>query len=68
MKRIKTLVKYARGVARTAKKKAKPAARRILKESIKLERLMEREAKKALATKKKPKRRKVKRKKAKRRK
>jgi len=65
MEKIKTLVKYARGVARTAKKKGKPLARKILTESIKLERLMEREAKKVLSDKKKPKR-KIKRKKAKR--
>lgn len=67
MEKIKTLVKYAKGIAITAKKRGKPMARKILSESIKLERLMEREAKKALSDKRNPKK-KVKRKKAKRRK
>ena len=61
MKKIRTLIKYARGIAKTAKKKAKPMVRKILDESIKLERMMEEEAKKVLRD-KKPKRKKAKRK------
>ena len=61
MKKIRTLIKYARGIAKTAKKKVKPMARKILDESIKLERMMEAEAKKVLRD-KKPKRKKAKRK------
>jgi anti-sigma factor ChrR (cupin superfamily) len=61
MKKIRTLIKYARGIASTAKKKAKPMARKILDESIKLERVMEAEAKKVLRD-NKPKRKKAKRK------
>ena len=64
MEKIKSLIKYAKGVVKTAKKKGKPLARKILDESIKLERLMEKEAKKALAGKKRvKKKRKVKRRK-----
>tara|TARA_Y100000034_G_scaffold107718_1_gene137540 strand:+ start:394 stop:624 length:231 start_codon:yes stop_codon:yes gene_type:complete len=75
MKKVKMFVRQARGIAKRAKKKAKPLARRILNESIKLERLMEREAKKVLVDKqkkvkkkKKTTRRKVRRKKVKRKK
>ncbi|MBS3143335.1 hypothetical protein J4446_00440 [Candidatus Woesearchaeota archaeon] len=61
MKKINTLVRYAKAVARAAKKKGKPMARKVLAESIKLERFMEAEAKKVLnsrkAAKKKSKRR-----------
>jgi len=49
--RIKTVVGYAREIARKSRKKAKPLARKILSESIKLERMMEEEAKKALSRK-----------------
>jgi hypothetical protein len=56
MKKIRNLVKYARGIAKVAKKKAKPMARKILNESIKLERMMEAEAKKMLSKKSKKKR------------
>ena len=54
--KIKTLVKYAKFVASKAKKKGKPLARKVLTESIKLERMMEAEAKKVLSKKKKRKR------------
>ena len=56
-KKIKILVKYSREIARRAKKKAKPVARKILSESIKLERIMEAEAKKVLSEKSRKKRR-----------
>jgi len=49
--RIKTVVGYAREIARKSRKKAKPLARKILSESIKRERMMEEEAKKALSRK-----------------
>jgi hypothetical protein len=55
--KIRTLVGYSRAIARKAKKKAKPLARKILSESIKLERIMESEAKKVLNEKSKKKRR-----------
>ena len=55
--KINSLVKYAKEIARKSKKKAKPVARKILSESIKLERIMEAEAKKMLNEKKKSKKR-----------
>ena len=54
--KVKTLVRYAKGVAKKAKKKGKPVARKILSESIKLERMIEGEAKKILSEKGKKKR------------
>ena len=61
MSKIKTLVRYAKSIASKAKKKGKPLARKILSESIKLERMMESKAKKVInkkTAKKKGKRRK----------
>ena len=54
--KVKTLVRYAKVVAKKAKKKGKPVARKILPESIKLERMIEGEAKKILREKGKKKR------------
>lgn len=54
--KVKTLVRYAKVVAKKAKKKGKPVARKILSESIKLERMIEGEAKKILSEKRKKKR------------
>ena len=51
LKRVKELKKYAKYVASKARAKAKPIARSILLESIKLERMLENEAKKALSEK-----------------
>jgi len=48
MSKIKAVVKYARDIVRKSRRKAKPLARKILSESIKLERMMEAEAKKRL--------------------
>jgi len=55
-KTVRSLVRYARAASKIARKKAKPTARRILNESIKLERMMESEAKKILGDKKKKRR------------
>ena len=60
LKKVKELKKYAKYIASKAKKSAKPLARKILSESVKLERMYENEAKKVLnkrrTTKKKSKR------------
>ena len=45
---IKRMANYARDIVRKSRRKAKPLARKILSESIKLERMMEAEAKKRL--------------------
>ena len=54
---IKRMANYARDIVRKSRRKAKPLARKILSESIKLERMMESEAKKVLSEKKKKRRR-----------
>ncbi|KKQ17617.1 MAG: hypothetical protein US31_C0017G0011 [Berkelbacteria bacterium GW2011_GWA1_36_9] len=53
LKKVKELKKYARVVASKAEAKARPLARKILLGSIKLERMLENEAKKLLAEKRK---------------